>query len=318
MTLLQPFSIDETHGILHRHKEDCYASSEGLGWKSIFASAQRERPFQGSFEPVRDQLIVWHRNGPARIHGQNGEHLFSEAVPMGGINLLPANANLALHLRDELDTLHVYIRRSVIEYTATELMVANPRDIQIRPMILHSDKVLQSLLSAVYEALGPTQKVAKSNVDFLAMAIAAHLVQNYSNATDLEGYGLHTPGQIISPQIARAIQFMRTRLDQPLGLDEIADAVNWSASNLTREFKRVTGMPPHQYLINLRISRAQDLLSSSDRSIAEIAFECGFSHQEHLSRHFKRLCNLTPGAYRRTHRRKTPSRILPGFQSGPQ
>ncbi|NMA97965.1 MAG: helix-turn-helix transcriptional regulator [Phyllobacteriaceae bacterium] len=65
-------------------------------------------------------------------------------------------------------------------------------------------------------------------------------------------------------------------------------------------FRSEIGMPPHRYLIILRINKAQRLLAKSSMPIAEIAIECGFSHQEHLTRLFRRHLGTTPAAYRRS------------------
>ncbi|MNU07967.1 HTH-type transcriptional activator RhaS [compost metagenome] len=61
-------------------------------------------------------------------------------------------------------------------------------------------------------------------------------------------------------------------------------------------------MPPHRYLINLRVEKARRLLEKTSMSIAEIAYECGFAHQEHLTRLFRRQTGTTPAAYRRSKR----------------
>jgi AraC family transcriptional regulator len=70
------------------------------------------------------------------------------------------------------------------------------------------------------------------------------------------------------------------------------------------QFKRATGLPPHQYVIARRVERAKQLLQGgTDLSLAEVALRAGFSDQSQFSRHFKRLVGVTPGQFR------TPSRI---------
>jgi AraC family transcriptional regulator len=66
-----------------------------------------------------------------------------------------------------------------------------------------------------------------------------------------------------------------------------------------RQFKRATGLPPHQYVIARRVERAQQLLQiDGDLSLAEIAACAGFSDQSQFSHHFKRLVGVTPGQFR--------------------
>ena len=66
--------IEETHGILTRPENKIRASSDRFGWSSLYASAQREIPYEGYFPAVKDQLIVQHLDGPVpidRLHGPN-------------------------------------------------------------------------------------------------------------------------------------------------------------------------------------------------------------------------------------------------------
>jgi transcriptional regulator GlxA family with amidase domain len=61
-------------------------------------------------------------------------------------------------------------------------------------------------------------------------------------------------------------------------------------------FRQEVGIPPHQYLCRLRIQHAQSLLRQGTSPIVA-AVETGFFDQSHLSRHFKRLCGVTPGRF---------------------
>ena len=70
-----------------------------------------------------------------------------------------------------------------------------------------------------------------------------------------------------------------------------------SSYYLLRAFHRALGLPPHQYLMNVRIQRAQAMLSRR-LPIARVAAACGFSDQSHLNRCFKRVLGVTPGRYR--------------------
>ena len=63
-----------------------------------------------------------------------------------------------------------------------------------------------------------------------------------------------------------------------------------------RSFSREVGIPPHRYLTGRRLDRARRLLLAGGRP-AEVAAEVGFHDQAHLTRHFKRMLGVTPGAY---------------------
>jgi AraC family transcriptional regulator len=60
---------------------------------------------------------------------------------------------------------------------------------------------------------------------------------------------------------------------------------------------------PHAWLMHHRIEKAKGLLMSSARVLADVALDCGFADQSHLTRTFQRVVGMTPGAWRRLHRR---------------
>lgn len=98
--------------------------------------------------------------------------------------------------------------------------------------------------------------------------------------------------------VERAIDYMLTNLSEPLTIVEVASVSGLSPSHFARRFRSATGAPPHQYLMSMRVERAKGMLARRE-PIAEVAVACGFSHQEHLTRIFRRLTGLTPGGFRR-------------------
>ncbi|TDD22012.1 AraC family transcriptional regulator [Nonomuraea diastatica] len=75
-------------------------------------------------------------------------------------------------------------------------------------------------------------------------------------------------------------------------------AADERASALLRSFRRAYGLPPHAYVVQLRVRRARALLERGTPP-AEAAVAAGFCDQSHLSRHFRRMVGVTPGAYQR-------------------
>ena len=307
MNALAPFGLTDTHGILERHLAARVASSDGLGWNSIYASAQRERPFSQTFAAVPDCLLVLNRDGPCHAVGRWGQHRFSQEGARGTINLIPGNSEFSINLGQPLDTLHVYIRAAVIEQVAHEMGVNTTRGFRILPQLICADRILEAMMETVFEALDNHGTRGAVNIDYVARAIAAHLVQNYSTHSHGEMRPDGHAASGLSDNLTRAIRFMEKNIDCSIQLEDIAEVVNWSASHLAREFRTHIGLPPHRYLIKLRVDKARDLLETSDLPIAEIAFECGFTHQEHLTRHFRRMCQSTPAAHRRDHKHRRMS-----------
>jgi AraC-like DNA-binding protein len=102
--------------------------------------------------------------------------------------------------------------------------------------------------------------------------------------------------------VLRAIHLLETRFREPWSLNEIADHVEMSRSQFAMLFQQNTGIPPHKFLIKVRISHAEQLLRNSEQSCESIAKECGFTTIHHFSRNFKLHTGLTPLRFRQKHR----------------
>ena len=294
---LTPFLETETHGIVTRAGNLDRVSSDRQRWSALYASAQRELPFEGRFGAVKDQLLVLHRSGPVEIERFDLSRPQLCTVPRGGVHLYPGGAPFSVRLLDELDSMHVYLRRAVIEEVAGELAAGDPASVEIPPEITGDDPILTHMMDAIHHALGEDDYATTLYVDHLARALAVHLVRRYSGTRLREA----RPAGM-GADLTRAIDFMQAHLDQAITLDKLAAAVGRSPSHLGRQFRDKLGQAPHSYLIGLRLDHARTLLEKTATPIAVIAADCGFSHQEHMTRLFRRRFGTTPAAYRRSRR----------------
>jgi AraC-like DNA-binding protein len=96
--------------------------------------------------------------------------------------------------------------------------------------------------------------------------------------------------------VRRARRHLRERWDQRVTLAELATVAGLSRFELVRRFREQTGITPHAFQTDLRIAQARRLLSARTAP-AEVAAECGFADQPHLSRVFKRAVGVSPGRY---------------------
>jgi AraC-like DNA-binding protein len=101
--------------------------------------------------------------------------------------------------------------------------------------------------------------------------------------------------------VADACEFLRDRATERPTLDAAAAATGLSKYALLRRFRKALGTTPHAYLVMVRVSRAQALLSAG-ATPAEAAADAGFSDQAHLGLWFRRTLGVTPAAYRRQAR----------------
>ncbi|MBF2048842.1 MAG: AraC family ligand binding domain-containing protein [Leptolyngbya sp. IPPAS B-1204] len=96
--------------------------------------------------------------------------------------------------------------------------------------------------------------------------------------------------------VQQVLRYLRSHYAEAISLDDLAKITNLKPLRLLRLFQREVGLPPHAYLVQLRVKQAKQLIGAGV-PIAQAAFDTGFTDQSHLNRHFKRLMGVTPGQY---------------------
>ena len=98
--------------------------------------------------------------------------------------------------------------------------------------------------------------------------------------------------------IEKAMVWARARLDQPVSLDEWANAVAMSRRTFTRQFRARTGSSGQAWLLRQRLDRARLLLETTDHPIERVAGESGFGSSAALRHHFHAVLGTTPQRHR--------------------
>jgi AraC family transcriptional regulator len=294
MTAGRVFSADQTHGVLQRFQASINTSSEGLGWSSVFASTQRERPFAGKFDAISDCLMVLHRSGPVGVTFRGDGRVVSREIPRGAIFFLPAGHECEVSLHAPLDTIHIYLRADL--FANRENGSAAPAELS--PYLGERDIVLEHLANAVAEAMNDNVPCSSLLVDPIAQAIASRFLA--VNGRISTGRDAQRPNKLSAKQLQRTRDFVEANLDSDIRLKALADVCGLSTEYFVRLFKNAVGISPYQYVIGLRVERAKALLSEESQSLCQVALQCGFSHQEHMTRVFRRFTGQTPGRYRRS------------------
>ena len=99
-------------------------------------------------------------------------------------------------------------------------------------------------------------------------------------------------------KLKRAIEFIRQNYTSNLTLREIAQAVDVSPKYLCVFFRQMTGMSTFEYLNTYRVEKASKALISTDASITDIAFSCGFNDLSYFIKTFKKIKGVTPKSFR--------------------
>jgi len=104
------------------------------------------------------------------------------------------------------------------------------------------------------------------------------------------------PKMYLYRRLVQAKLFIDTHFAEPIDLDAIADEAYFSKFHFIKQFKSIYRRTPHQYVIHLRISKAQALLQAG-RTVSGACYEVGFESLPSFSGLFKRVTGMTPSAY---------------------
>lgn len=97
-------------------------------------------------------------------------------------------------------------------------------------------------------------------------------------------------------------RYLITHLDEPLTAAQLAAHFHVSISKLNTDFQEIIKQTPKAFCIDLRISRAAELLRTQPKMpLAQIAYQCGFSSESYLIQCFQKKMQTTPNAYRRAY-----------------
>jgi AraC-like DNA-binding protein len=161
------------------------------------------------------------------------------------------------------------------------------------PETVIDDPRCARLIRSAHLAAEHGDRLASSSL--LRAALAGVLAGHARLVVDDDGPRLPRYG---SAAVAAVQDVLADRLADPPSLDELALATGMSPFALLRAFRAETGLPPHAYLNQLRVRLARRLLDTGVPP-ADVAAEAGFADQPHLTRHFKRVVGVPPGAYQR-------------------
>lgn len=116
-------------------------------------------------------------------------------------------------------------------------------------------------------------------------------------------------GNMDSGLITKARAYMEENCGKPIGISDVAQQLGVSQSHLSREFYKITGVKPIEYMTKLRLTQAVDLLSTTAGSLEEISALCGFSSGNYFNKVFKKYMGMTPAQFRKYVKSEGYSRV---------
>jgi AraC family transcriptional regulator len=157
------------------------------------------------------------------------------------------------------------------------------------------DEILWPICLTCAELLAARVPGKSPRVAALTQLMAAHIVEKYTEPAD--GTAVHRGGLPIR-QLRKVEDYIAQHLSEEMSVDQLAELAQLSPSHFAHVFKETTGMTPLQFITRQRITRAQQLIRETSRSLIDVGLEVGYSSPSHFAQVFRRVVGVTPTEFR--------------------
>ncbi|MDQ3710520.1 MAG: AraC family transcriptional regulator [Actinomycetota bacterium] len=270
-------------------------SSEPLGWNGLIAERFHHSPAEHHFPALPENTASLYLGQPVRSVRWSGDGIHEGPTSKGDVTVKASGQPVGWHFDKDVDLLVMRLAPAFLRHVAEENRL-NADAVELRPSLDGRDDAVEHIglaMLAEMEAGGASGRVYG---DSLATALATHLLRNHGTSPQAVP---DQRGGLPRSALRRVTDFVNDNLSMDLGLSEMAGVANLSQYHFSRQFKRSTGLSPHQYVIQRRVKRAKELLSGTDLSVGDVASAVGFTHQSHLAHHVRRHFGVPPTSLRR-------------------
>lgn len=166
-----------------------------------------------------------------------------------------------------------------------------------------NDSTIEEMMKYTIEEYINSEKASDIAIAGYVALILSRLYRNYVfREIKEENYKVYTQRMLLLNEI---IKFTHENFSNDIDLRSITDRFNINMYHFCHIFKAYTGKTFKEYLNNVRIDKAEELLMTTDDTVSEIAFMCGFNDSNYLSRKFRQLKGMTPREARKSCKKRS-------------
>jgi AraC family transcriptional regulator len=271
-------------------------SSQTQGWEHILVEEFHHPAGEGKMLYPNEHVICLSlAPRPVRLLQIQGDKSCTGLYGKGDLSIAPAAVPFFARWDSDDRLLQMRVDARFLVQVATEALAMNPDRLEVIPTFRTRDPQLEAISMLLLTELKQENLGSRLYIDSLVNVLAVQLLRQYSaSKPQLAVY----EGGLPPRQLQQILEYIHAHLDRDIKLADLARSIGMSQFHFSHLFKQSIGTSPYQYLLQQRIERAKQLLTQTDRSIVDIALECGFNSHSHLSKQFRQLTGMTPKNYR--------------------
>ena len=277
--------------------------SDSIGWTSALLEVWEHPAIIDEYSTVAtpDQTLILTAQGRYNLEcfSQGTWQVAQKGPGMGGATAPMHVSRLRLRSLEPtpIITLQMYIPDEFLLEAAEEYRRAGRRFVSAPLQFLSvKDPYAFATLRALVRGIEVDAPDLYCNSACRTLATHLLLLDGRVKEADLSRY---IGRDLTDRRLSRILEYMQQHATQVISLDELAREAGISRFHFVRLFKQKVGLAPHEYLVGLRLTKAADLLLSTDLDVATIASQCGYSNAGRFAHAFRLRFHKSPSMYRR-------------------
>ena len=239
-----------------------------------------------TFFLTNNEQQITHLENCGRYEGQ---------MNRGEFYLYPAGISGFTEWQNIDKTLHLAIEPNFLQEIVIKTESLNSDRLELLPVLKQRDRTIAKLAQLFLTEMRSEGLGSQLYLESVSSALGVYLLRNYSVFKPT--FRQHKGG-LSNYKLRQTIDYIQANLDKKLSLKVMAQQVDMSRYYFAAQFKQAMGTSPYQYVVEQRVAKAKKLLSQKERSLAQIALECGFASQSHFNKVFRQYVGTTPKHYR--------------------
>jgi AraC family transcriptional regulator len=273
------------------------SSSDNLGWEGISHRAYHYIGQDVPIPPINHYMIVKYTNAHTPMQRCFDGKWTKKTCTSGDISLLTTLSDSHWHWTQEIDVSHVYISNELMSKVACEVLDRPIKDVLLHDELQLQDPVLLNLVDSVQSEATSGNIGTSLYAESLAIQLAVHLLRNYANITFKESLSVN---QFSLYQRKLLIEYIDSHIHVKFRVEDLAALLGMGLWTFTKKFSESFGCTPHSFITSLRVEKAKQMLMEGRYAIKQVAYDCGFSDQAHLTRVVRANLGVTPGQLKRS------------------
>jgi len=269
--------------------------SKGLDWQDFSQCTYKYAGQEVKLPSMKSFMIVQYREGSTPMDRELDGHWTRTQCGPGNFSLLSRAVDTHWNWPDDIVVSHIYLENRLLKRVAQDIHDADVDQVVLDDVLCGSDPVVNQIVSQLSHEAENEGPSGAMYAEALSIQLSVHLLHNYATIRKpIRNRG----GRLSSKDLNCLEEFIERLMHETITLEQLARLLGMGTWTLNRYLRAAVGQSVYGFVQSKRLSRAKALLKTKSLPLKQIAADCGFSDQAHMTRMFRKTIGITPGKFR--------------------